>query len=255
MNGQRVLLLVLTAMLLAGPARAGILFKKKPKVDPVQRVPELIGIVKSSPDESKRSEAAEELRKYDSQQFPEMIPTLLDVLQTDAKPSVRLSAMSTLMKYRPVSQEIGQAIEQALAKDASMRVRLQARKSLLEYHWAGYHSPKKDDPKPSKEPVLPTPLPSPQLPPPQPLPPVVTVPPTPIKTQPVAPSPPAPSTAPQRMPIGPPLNSSSSIKPAALPKLTPGTSPVKSDGPELGSPFSNVCAWSHSRGLSAARRA
>ncbi len=239
MKGQRVLLLVLGAMLLASQLRAGILFgkKPKPKIDPAQRVPELLGIVRTSPDESKRSEAADELRKYDTQQFPEMIPTLLEVLQTDAKPSVRLSAMSTLVKYRPVSQEIGQAVEQVLAKDASMRVRLQARSTLLQYHWSGYHSPKKDDGKTAtKEPPLPRPLPSPQLPPPQPLPPITTAPapvpapvpvpvPVPVRVQPASPAP--LPTSPQRMPIGP-------IQPSSY---SPPPSAVKADGPDLGSPF------------------
>src|SRR5437762_283646 len=138
MSGQRCLVILLSAALLAVPARAGIIFKKKPKPEPAQRVPELLELARTSPDESKRSDAVDEMRKYDPQQFPDMVPVLLGVLQNDAKPSVRISAVSTLAHFRPVSQEVGQALEQALAKDSSMRVRLQARSSLLQYRWAGY---------------------------------------------------------------------------------------------------------------------
>jgi hypothetical protein len=45
-----------------------------------------------------------------------------------------------------VSQNAGMALEQALAKDTSMKVRMQARYALLQYHWAGYHGTSKDAP-------------------------------------------------------------------------------------------------------------
>ena len=69
MKWQRILALVTTAAALATPLQAGIFFgKKKPTpVDPTQRVPELLNVVKTSPDEHKRFQAAEELRKYDPQ--------------------------------------------------------------------------------------------------------------------------------------------------------------------------------------------
>ena len=231
MIGRRTLLLVMCAMLLATPLRAGFLpfGKKKPKPDPAQRVPELLGLVKSSPDESKRSDAADELRKYEPQQFPEMIPTLLDVMQTDQKPGVRMSAMSTLSKYRPVSVEIGLAFEQVLAKDTSMRVRLSARQTLLSYHLAGYRTPK-DEKKGTKEPPLAPPVPSNTgANAPAPLPPIETVPPA-VST-----------TTPQRMPVGPPQPASASPPPASAPswlqKLTPPPFRKTSiTGPELGTP-------------------
>src|SRR5205085_8906345 len=161
------------AAVLATPVQAGLFFgKKKPApVDPNQRVPELLGLVKTSPDEHKRSLAAEELRKYDPQAYPDIVPVLIDVLGSDSKPSVRVEAAQTLGKLRPVSQAVGQALEQALAKDASMRVRLQARSSLLQYHWSGYRTPKKavNPPPQTKEPPLapslPTAAPAPVLPP------------------------------------------------------------------------------------------
>src|SRR5262245_40560520 len=163
MKWQRILALV-TAAALTTPVHAGIFFnKKKPApVDPNQRVPELLKIVKTSPDEHKRSLAAEELRKYDPQTFPDIVPVLIDILGSDAKPSVRTEAAQTLGKRRPISQAVGQALEQAVAKDNSMRVRLQARSSLLQYHWSGYRTPKKDPnpPPQTKEPPLAPPLPN-----------------------------------------------------------------------------------------------
>ena len=163
MRWQRSVALLLTAFALASPARAGIFFnKKKPApVDPNQRVPELLGLVKTSPDENQRAKAAEELRKYDPQAFPDMVPVLIDVLASDPKAPVRSEAAHTLSKLRPVSVPVGQALERALAKDPSMRVRLQTRSALLQYHWAGYRTPKNGVPTQTKEPPLAPPLPGP----------------------------------------------------------------------------------------------
>jgi hypothetical protein len=151
MNKHSVLVLLLV-LGLAAPGVAGSIgsiggfFGKKSKPNPKERVPELIAAIKTDGDENKRAAAAEELRQYDPAQNPEIVPVLIDVLINDKKPSVRAEAASTLGKMRPVSQSAGLALEQALAKDASMRVRLQARTSLLQYHWAGYRSVKKDEP-------------------------------------------------------------------------------------------------------------
>jgi hypothetical protein len=139
----RTLLVVLLLLCLARPASAGIIFgKKKTKPVPADRVPELISIVKNDGDENKRQNAAEELRQYDPAAFPAIVPALIEVLLQDKKPAVRSEAAQTLSKLRPVSQEVGQVLEQALHDDASMRVRLQVRSALLHYHWAGYHSGK-----------------------------------------------------------------------------------------------------------------
>jgi hypothetical protein len=144
--------------LAVGPSSAGVIFGKKNKrpTTPVDRVPELLSIVKTDGDESKRAAAAQELRQYDPAQYPGIIPVLVDVLLTDKKPGVRAEAAQSIGKLRPISQQAGTALEQALANDSSMRVRLQARSSLLQYHWSGYHSTKKDDlmPQQTKEPPL-----------------------------------------------------------------------------------------------------
>jgi hypothetical protein len=154
----RVLWLVplMLVPLTAGSSSAGVIFgKKSKKPTPVERVPELLVQVKTDGDESKRAAAAQELRQYDPVQFPAIVPVLVDALLTDKKPGVRAEAAQSLGKLRPISQQAGMALEQALSNDSSMRVRLQARSSLLQYHWSGYHNVKKDDLLPqTKEPPL-----------------------------------------------------------------------------------------------------
>jgi hypothetical protein len=139
-----------------GPNYAGVIFgKKNKKPTPFERVPELLAQVKGDGDESKRAAAAQELRQYDPAQFPLIVPTLVDVLLSDKKPGVRAEAAQSLGKMRPIAQQAGMALEQALSNDPSMRVRLQARSSLLQYHWSGYHNARKDDLVPqTKEPPL-----------------------------------------------------------------------------------------------------
>jgi hypothetical protein len=215
---RRLILVILLAPLLAAPASAGLLFggRKADKPDPAQRVPELLGTVKTDGDESKRIDAAGELQQYDPVAFPEIVPALIDVLQNDRKPGVRAEAAQTLSRLRPVSAPVGQALEQAVAKDPSPRVRLQARSALLRYRWSGFSDPPKDetptarpkDPPPpqTKEPPLapppaPTPAPPPRLSPtPAPLPPSlspapVTPPPQTARPLPSGPAQPAPSPA------------------------------------------------------------
>ena len=137
----RLFLLLVLLPTLAAPASAGVFFgKKKKQPNPNDRVPELLVTVKTDGDENKRARAAEELRQFDAATHPEVVPILIDVLLNDKKPAVRAEAAQSLGKLRPVSQEAGQALEQALAKDPSMRVRLQARSALLQYHWSGYRS-------------------------------------------------------------------------------------------------------------------
>lgn len=138
--------LLLTAAAVS-TVQAGPLFpwRKVEKPDPKVRVPALIATLKDDRDEYKRSSAASELRNYDVAQFPEIIPSLVAALLTDARPGVRIDAAQSLGRIRPVSQAAGEALEQALEKDSSMRVRLQARSLLLQYHWAGYRSAKKTD--------------------------------------------------------------------------------------------------------------
>ncbi|HZU34649.1 MAG TPA: HEAT repeat domain-containing protein [Gemmataceae bacterium] len=137
----RFLLTLVLLPSLATSSPAGIIFGgKKTAKPPAERVPELITLALTSGDENKRSEAVEELRQYDPGQFPQIVPALIEVLTNDKKPAVRAEAAQSLGKLRPISQQAGQALEQALSKDPSVRVRLQARSSLLQYHWAGYRN-------------------------------------------------------------------------------------------------------------------
>lgn len=168
----RFLLILIIVPSLAAPTQAGIFGRKKEKTDPKARVPELIATLKADGDADKRSRAAEELRNYDPGVHPEIVPALIEALQTDKKPNVRAEAAQTLGKIRPVPQAAGEALEQAMANDSSYRVRLQARSSLLSCHWAGYRSGKKTDVPPltptTKEPPVisttaPPPATSPRL--------------------------------------------------------------------------------------------
>jgi hypothetical protein len=225
----RLLLASILLAVLASPAPAGI-FGKKTKPTPEQRVPELLSILKTDGDEHKRANAAEELRQYDPKQFPAIVPALIDVLMSDAKPSVRSEAAQTLGKLRPVTREAGMALEQAVAKDASMRVRLQARSALLHYHWAGYHGGKDSQPPAvqSKEPPLAPP--TSKAPTDEPASPR-------LQTKPVAqpdkPAQPAATPAvnqsnvPKPLPTGPPL------VPTEAPRLEPAPARPAGEGPEL----------------------
>jgi hypothetical protein len=163
------------------PAPAQRLFKKA-KVNPAQRVPELILIVKTDADERKRIHAAEELRDYDAATFTEIVPVLADVLLLDKKAAVRLEALHSLAKIRPVSATAGQAMEKAAADDEALRVRLQARTALTRYHLAGYSSKKgpttstSAKPATAEPPVNDPPLPAPRIDVPRRLPPGVATP-------------------------------------------------------------------------------
>jgi HEAT repeats len=141
--------LLLVGLVLSGwtlPAPGGILFGKHAKPNPAERVPELLAMIKTDPSESKRANAAKELGKYDPAAFPDMIAVLVDVAVHDDKAGVRLEAVQTLGKLRPISQEAGMALEEA-THDSSIRVRLQARSSLLGYRLAGYHgAPRPSEP-------------------------------------------------------------------------------------------------------------
>jgi hypothetical protein len=156
-------LLVLVALGSASPAQAQWIFAKKAKANPIQRVPELILIVKTDADERKRVNAAEELREYDTTVFAEIVPVLADVLKNDKKQAVRSEALSSLVKIRPATALASHAIEEAAAKDDVLRIRLAAKAALPKYHLA-LSMTKKTEPttvkKTTAEPPLFTPPPA-----------------------------------------------------------------------------------------------
>lgn len=158
----------------ATPSQAQFFFKPKPRVNPLQRVPELIITLKTDSDERKRAKAAEELRDYDAATFGEIVPVLADALLMDKKQSVRLEALAGLARIRPVNAIAGQAMEKAAAEDESLRVRFQARTALTKYHLAGYSSKRPDSVTVNRmgsvEPplsLIPSPPPGPSIAPPR----------------------------------------------------------------------------------------
>jgi hypothetical protein len=145
MNKYRLLLMVLVPAYLSTPASGGIFFNKQGKVNPATRVPNLIMTLRADQDDHKREKAAQELRNFDSGQFPEIVPNLIETAHNDPKSGVRMEAVTTIGKLRPVSQQAGLALEQVIDKDSSMRVRLHARSVLVQYYLAGYRSSKTDE--------------------------------------------------------------------------------------------------------------
>lgn len=142
MRRCRVLLILALSAWWTAPADAGIIFNKHAKTDPATRVPALVSTLKSDQDEKKRTAAALELRNFDPNTFPEIVPVLIEAAQSDAKPGVRMEALNSLGKLRPVSQQVGQVLEQVVEKDNSWRVRVHARSVLLHYHLGGFRSAK-----------------------------------------------------------------------------------------------------------------
>jgi hypothetical protein len=232
----RAFLVPLLLIALASPAPAGIIFGRKKKPPANERVPELLTTVKTDGDENKRVDAVDELRQYDPNAYPAIVPTLIDSLQNDKRPAVRAEAAQSLGRLRPVSQEVGQALEQAMHNDASMRVRLQARSALLQYHWSGYHGGKEPPTidsaaKPGTgstdvPPVVNTTVKQPDRIAPQPAPVVVT-------SKPMTPAPIRPTT--QEPPLAPPVPekapASSPAAPRPLPAGPPATPPSPAPAP------------------------
>ncbi len=141
MKGYFHLWILVLIPAIAGPVQGA---KKAPRPDPTARVGELINVVLSDASEKKRALAADELRHYDGQKFPEIVSILAEVLKTDKATGVRIEAAQSLGKIRPVSSTAAQALDQASHKDPAWRVRMQAWTSLRLYHLAGYRPAKKD---------------------------------------------------------------------------------------------------------------
>jgi hypothetical protein len=142
MKGLRLLLITVAVAAMPVPARAGIIFNRHPKPNPAQRVPDLVNTARSDQDDRKRGSAVQELRDYDPNAYPEIVPTLIDVARRDQRSSNRLEALHSLAKMRPVSAAAAQAIQQASENDNSIRVRFQARTLLWQYHISGYRGAK-----------------------------------------------------------------------------------------------------------------
>ncbi len=238
----RAFLVVILLLASVGRAPAGLLFgRKHDKPNPAERVPELLGIIKNDGDENKRLDAIGELRQYDATAFPGIVPVLIDVLLNDKKPVVRAEAAQSLGKLRPISQEGGQALEQALEHDSSMRVRLQARHALLQYHWSGYHSGQSPPLPGNSGKEAPPVVNSSAKNPPPPIAPRIspqTVQPSRYPPQPSTAEPPlAPDSQPLPAPL--PMPTLTSPAPPLPPRMPAGRAPAPpsdKSGPDLGSP-------------------
>lgn len=156
MKGYLYLILLIVPALTI-PAQGGIFSKKAAKPNNVnadQRLPELLFIVKSDPDEAKRTSAAAELRDYDPNTYTDIIPVLVDVLKNDSKPGVRREAANSLGRLRAKSPDASKALQQAASKDASWRVRFQAWSSLKMSQISGLTSHSKEPQPSSKAPAV-----------------------------------------------------------------------------------------------------
>jgi HEAT repeat protein len=152
MKGSYLWVLVLVVPALPLPAQGGILFGKKPAPkDPMLQVPQLLFQLKMDQNEGKRAAAAEELRDYDCSKIAEVVPILIDVLQSDKSPTVRAETAHTLSRIRPVSPMAAQALENASKKDATMRVRVQAWTGLRMIRLAGAYPQAPKDPKSGRD--------------------------------------------------------------------------------------------------------
>jgi hypothetical protein len=235
MNCFRIVMVAVVLALCGVTAEAGIFFNRKPKPNPAERVPQLITALRTEQDERKRSAAAEELRNFDAVANPDIIAVLVESALRDPQPSVRIAAIQSLGKLRPVNSRAGWALEQAVA-DPVMRVQIQARGTLVQYRMAGYRSGTSEPPPQryprTDEPPLAPPLENETRA-------VPRLPAQPSNVKPVAqpPSGPMPSGAMGAMPAGQPQTP---LVPAAAPNLekppAPASAPAPTDGPELIAP-------------------
>ncbi len=155
MNWSRIASMILLAATTPLSVQAGLFFNKSEKAAGADRVSVLITTLKSDPSDSKRSSAAEALRRFDPSANPQIVPALVESAMSDPKAGVRLEALQSLSRLRPVSQQAGWALEQAAGNDSSMINRMRVRTMLWQYHLSGYRSGQSvQQPGPGGYPVL-----------------------------------------------------------------------------------------------------
>jgi hypothetical protein len=106
----------------------------------LERMGQLLTILRSDLNEDNRAQAAQELSRADGAQYPEVASYLIEALRHDPKPAVRSEALESLVRLRPITAQAGKAID-AAKEDASFKVRWKARTASRTYHAAGYQDP------------------------------------------------------------------------------------------------------------------
>lgn len=145
MRTENFLVALTLLVALTQTASAGIIFGRKPAkpVNPTERVQELLHTVQTAKDERKVTDAISDLREFDANTHPQIVPVLVEALRRDPRFGVRLEAAHALGRIRPVLLLAGQALEEASTNDSALRVRWQARTSLMWCNTAGYQAIKK----------------------------------------------------------------------------------------------------------------
>lgn len=121
----------------ASASAGGIFGSKRGKETPDQQVQKLISILATSKNAYERADAADSLREFDTNRYPQIVPILVHSLKNDDKVIVRIEAARTLGRIRPLVPIAGDALGDAALKDSAFRVRWQARASLMVYSMAG----------------------------------------------------------------------------------------------------------------------
>lgn len=126
---------VLLLMVLFAPVLVSASDKKsKPETrTPVERIESLLEILRNDRKEERRVEAAEELGKLASNEFPEIVAGLIDALVRDESSSVRKTVIRSIASIKPETHEIKDALEQAVKSDKAWSVRQVARLSVFRY--------------------------------------------------------------------------------------------------------------------------
>lgn len=131
--------MALAAMLFTSSSLQAQIFRRRSDAaDPARRVPELIVSLRTDKDGKRRAQAAEELRNFDAAVFTEIVPALAVAAEKDESVAVRLEAVSSLGRLRPVNDIAGGALERIAAHENHLRIRLHAKATLFWYQRAGY---------------------------------------------------------------------------------------------------------------------
>ena len=126
----------------------GLFKRRQAKADApvVSKAKQLAEVLRTDPDESKRKDAANEMKSLDPRNNPEVIPGLVASVQKDPSPAVRIEAVRVLGDLKPVSEPAGLALEAAVKADPDPKVREAIAAALWQYHLNGYRTPDSGSP-------------------------------------------------------------------------------------------------------------